>query len=88
MPVKTGDAEAALRLWQDFKAGFRLSKKQNWWREYRGRTLTVHRRGRDRWSWCIAGAYGPTYSHVQWEGDGGRLLAMRALFDVVREDVP
>ena len=57
MPVVETNPTENLETYEDFRAGFRLSAKANWWRHWQGRTLTLFRRNAG-YAYCIASAGG------------------------------
>ena len=61
-----------------FLAGFRRSKRGNLWRHYEGRTLTVFRRDRGGFAWCVADGEEPRFSPLAY---GTEREALDALWD-------
>jgi hypothetical protein len=75
-PVKTQKAKR-LQMWDEFKAGFRRSKKGNLWRNYEGVTLTVFRRPWDGgFGWSISDSEGPEFSPGGFEDEEDALEAL------------
>ena len=92
MPRIDNDSElvgtdALLALLDEFQAGFRQSRKGNWWRTWvdesgRALTLTVFLNKFGRWQYCVADADGPRWSRGSWDTEGE---AIETLFMKLQE---
>ncbi|MSR55050.1 MAG: hypothetical protein EXS09_17435 [Gemmataceae bacterium] len=77
------EAESSKRMARtEFEAGFRSSRKGNYWRRWEGRTLTIFRRDDNTFSWVIAGDDGPRFSPSKYETEVEAMSSLASELEV------